>query len=100
MSDLEELIRRLVRDELAKQKPVNDPPPAYVTVAQYAAARSISESTVRQAIADRRLDSVLIGRARRIPVDAKIGKRAASADHPDGFTERARLVLLGGGKSR
>lgn len=93
MSDLEQLIRKIVRDELAKVKP-EPVTPDLVTVAEYARARSISESTVRQAIAEKRLAVVRIGRSVRVPAGATITKRAANDD----VTERARLVLLGGGK--
>ena len=96
---LEDEIRRIVREELAKLQPANDSAPSeYVTVAEYARARSISESTVRQAIADKRIESILIGRSRRIPANASIAKRTVAT--ADDFTARARLVLLGGGKAR
>ena len=92
MSDLEQLIRKIVRDELAKAKPANDAAPEYVTALEYARARSISERTVRDAIRDGRLEHVRIGRAVRIPAGATIGPRV------DAVTERARLALFGTGK--
>lgn len=98
MSDLEQLIRQIVRDvvrdELAKQKPANDVAPDLVTVAEYARARSISESTVRQAIRDGRLAVERIGRAVRIPADATIRAAATTAN------EQAVLKLMRGGKVR
>jgi excisionase family DNA binding protein len=94
VSDLEDMIRKIVRDELAKQ-PANEDAPEYVTVAEYARARSISDGTVHTAIREKRLPSIKIGRARRVPAKVEIKPRAASQDDA---TERARLVLLGGGK--
>jgi excisionase family DNA binding protein len=96
---VEAAIRALVqalRDELAKQtKPANDDAPTYVTPAEYARARSISESTVRAAIREKRLEHIRIGRAVRIPTGATIGKNVV-----DEATERARLILMRGGKGR
>lgn len=48
MTTLEDQIRAIVRDELARAKPANDAP-ALVTVAEYARARSISQTTTRAA---------------------------------------------------
>lgn len=102
MSDpVEAAIRALVkalRDELASAaaSPAAAEP-QYVTVAEYARTRSISERTVREAIRDGRLPSIRFGRAVRIPSSARIERRAAVTDD---VTERARLVLLGGGKRR
>lgn len=94
MSELEEMIRRIVRDELAKAKPANDDQaPALITVDEYARARSISESTVRIAIREKRLESKRIGRAVRIPATAEIQKRVPVKDE---LAARALRVLLGG----
>lgn len=71
-------------------RPAND---EYLTVAEYARRYAISESTVRTAIREGRLEHTRIGRAVRVPAAAKIGASA-----PDSATERARLKLLGGGK--
>jgi excisionase family DNA binding protein len=91
VSDLEAMIRAIVRDELAKAKPpANDG--EHLTVAAYAARLSISERTVRDAIRDGRLDHARIGRAVRIPAGAKIAPRV------DAVTQRARLALLGSGR--
>lgn len=95
-SQLEQLVERVVRKVLA-EKPANEPAPEYVSPAEYARARSISESTVRAAIRENRLEHIRIGRAVRIPTTAAIGKKPI--DERD-VTERARLVLLGGGKGR
>lgn len=81
MSDIETLIRSIVRDELARKSPAND---GHITVADYAARRSISESTVRIAIREKRLPCLRVGRAVRVPADAEISPpvktRAARAD--------------------
>jgi excisionase family DNA binding protein len=45
-----------------------------VAVSEYAAARSISVSTVRNAIRNGRLPAIRIGTAVRVPVDAEIGR--------------------------
>lgn len=94
---LESLVERVVRKVLAERdiKPANEP--NLVTVAEYARTRSISESTVRQALAENRLDKTKIGRAVRIPANAEIRKRQPTED---AITEHARLVLLRGGKAR
>lgn len=90
MSDLEQLIRQIVRDELAKAKPANDAALEYLTVAEYARRLSVSERTVRDAIREGRLEHERIGRAVRVPSAAHIERRQ------DPATARARLVLLGG----
>lgn len=94
MTDIEALIRSIVRDELAKARPANDGS-RYVTVAEYARSHSISASTVRDAIRDGRLDSIRIGRAVRVPAGAEI-----AAEVVDEATERARLTLLRSGRVR
>lgn len=92
MSDLEKSIRTLVesivRDELAKHKqPAND---HALTVADYANRYSIAQSTVRVAIREQRLAVIRIGRAVRIPGEARISPPV------DANTARARLTLLRG----
>lgn len=66
---LKALIREVLREERAVE---TKPTSGLVTVAAYAAARSISESTVRKAIRDKRLPSTKIGTAVRIPANAEI----------------------------
>jgi excisionase family DNA binding protein len=76
--DVEEVLRQLVRDEIrlelakvpALQAPAASP---YVSVAEYAKARSISVSTVRNAIRAGKLAAMKIGTAVRVPSDAEIG---------------------------
>jgi len=79
---IEALIRKLVREELqvelAKQPPPK-PPTRYVSVAEYAKARSICISTVRNAIRSGRLPAMKIGAAMRVPSDAEIGIRVTSS---------------------
>lgn len=88
---LELAVERIVRRVLAERdaRPAND---GAITVAEYAKRYAISESTVRAAIRERRLEVIRIGRAVRVPAAAVISKSA-----PGSATERARLKLLGGG---
>ena len=96
MIDLEQLIADAVARELDKRgiRPSNDVP-EHLTVAEYARRWSLAESTVREAIREKRLVVTRVGRLIRIAADAKIAKKSN-----DGATERARLLLLGGGKGR
>lgn len=94
MTDLEQAIRRIVREELAKQKPANDVA-EHLSVANYAKRWSISPTTVRAAIREGRLEHTRIGKVIRISADAKIG-----GTKEDEATERARLVLMRGGRLR
>lgn len=89
---IEDLVRRIVREELERLGHAATPR-RYITVALYAAARSISESTVRQAIARGALPTKRIGRAVRVDADAEIAPRERSTS----ATERAltRLGLRG-----
>lgn len=92
---LEEHIRSIVRDELARAKPV-DEAPKLVTIATYAAARSISTSTVRQAIRRGRLAATHIGRAVRIKATDEIarGPRPLDGDEIDRAWDRSLGVGL------
>lgn len=89
MTDLEKhietMVTAIVRRELATATT------APFTVAQYAERWQISESTVRQAISDGRLDVIRNGRSIRIAPDSRISRR------PRERRERARLALLRGG---
>jgi len=95
MTAFDDLVRAIVRDELAKAKPANDGD-EHVTVAQYAARYAISERTVRDAIRDNRLPSIRIGRAVRVPPHVRIAARAAPSANPT--ADRARLRLLRGAR--
>lgn len=83
MSEVELAIRALV-DALRKELQPANTNDAHITVAEYAARRSISESTVRIAIREKRLPCLRVGRAVRVPADAEIKPpvktRAARAD--------------------
>lgn len=68
--------------------------PSMLTVAEYAAHWKLSESTVRHAVAQGRLEVTRNGRAVRIAVDAQISSR------PRDRRERSRLALLRGGNAR
>jgi excisionase family DNA binding protein len=75
---IEEVVRQLVRDEiraeLAKIPALQAPPASpYVSVAEYAKARSISVSTVRNAVRAGKLPAMKIGSAVRVRSDAEIG---------------------------
>jgi hypothetical protein len=93
--DLEATIRAIVRDEIARATP----DASLVTVAAYAASRSISESTVRAAIREGRLAVIRYGRtgrAVRIKASDEIGKaeRKASAAEPTATDLAMRKVKL------
>lgn len=95
MSDLEDTIRRIIRDELSKHaKPANDET-EQLTVAEYARRWSLGQSTVRAAIREKRLECIRVGRAVRIPSGARIAKGAV-----DDATQRARLLLSRGVRVR
>jgi len=89
VSELEDMLRRLIREELAKAR--NDEKPAaavYITAAEYAGRHSISLSTVREALSDGRLPAMRIGRAVRVEASAVIAPRA----RPDEDARRAQRI--------
>lgn len=69
---IRKLVREEVRAELAKVTPTRSPA-VYISIADYAKARSISVSTVRNAIRDGRLPAMKIGAAVRVRTDVEIG---------------------------
>jgi hypothetical protein len=71
---LRELVRSEVRAEVARAVATAPAQPTHVSIADYAAARSISISTVRNAIRGGRLPALHIGTAVRVPVDVEIGR--------------------------
>lgn len=75
----EELLAKLSA-ELATVTAARAAAPAMVTMKAYAAARSISLSTVRAAVKAGRLKVARIGRAVRIPADAEIGPAAGATE--------------------
>ena len=77
-----EIVRREVRAEVARTAAIPPGSPKYISVAEYAVARSISASTVRNAIRSGRLPALRFGTAVRVPADVEIGKPvAANANH-------------------
>ncbi len=73
---IEVLIRKLVREELHAElakKPPEKPPASYISIREYAKARSVCVSTVRNAIRDGRLPAMKIGTALRVQSDVEIG---------------------------
>jgi excisionase family DNA binding protein len=77
-----EMVRREVRAEVARTAAIAPASPKYVSVAEYAEARSISASTVRNAIRSGRLPALRFGAAVRVPAEVEIGKPiAANANH-------------------
>lgn len=48
MSDLEQLVRAIVRDELSKAAPANDLPEVFMSIAEAAAHARVSPGTVRR----------------------------------------------------
>lgn len=73
-----EIVRREVRAEVARVAASAPALPKYVSVAEYAEARSISASTVRNAIRSGRLPALRFGAAVRVPADVEIGKPVAA----------------------
>lgn len=92
---IREIVRAEVRAEVARVIATGPAQPTHVSVAEYAAARSISVSTVRNAIRAGRLPAIRIGAAVRVPVDAEIGRPAmATADGRDASpVTRAEQIL-------
>ena len=78
LKQLAEFIRHIVREELAAQQPQRSAD--LVTIDAYAAARSISRSTVRQAIRDGRLPATRFGRAVRVDARVEIGEPGKKQD--------------------
>jgi hypothetical protein len=106
LQKLEEIIRELVRHEvraevarLAETAPAS---PKYVSVAEYAMARSISASTVRNAIRSGRLPALRIGVAVRVPVDVEMGCPVAANANGSGANPvaRAERILSRGSRSQ
>jgi excisionase family DNA binding protein len=94
---IHEMVRAEVRAEVARVIASAPAQPTHVSVAEYAAARSISVSTVRNAIRAGRLPAIRIGTAVRVPVDVEIGRPVmATADGRDASpVTRAERVLAG-----
>jgi hypothetical protein len=71
---IRELVRSEVRAEVARVVPAAPVQPTYLSVAEYAMARSISISTVRNAIRSGRLPAIKIGAAIRVRADVELGE--------------------------
>ncbi|MGE0403295.1 MAG: hypothetical protein AB7T06_41695 [Kofleriaceae bacterium] len=93
---LEQILAELValRAEVAalRQERGNEPE---LTIAAFAAARSMGQSTVRAAIREGRLQAERYGRTIRIARDAQIAARVSSS--PTAVADRV-LRVVGGGK--
>lgn len=97
IASLEDVIRAWLRDEIraavADVLGTRTTPAKLVSIAEYAAARSISPSTVRAAIRDGRLPATRIGRAVRIATNDTIGAPVKAAPRRETATDIvARLV--------
>jgi excisionase family DNA binding protein len=92
---IREVVRSEVRAEVARVIAAGPAQPTHVSVTEYAAARSISVSTVRNAIRAGRLPALRIGTAVRVPVDAEIGRPViATAEGRDASpVTRAEKIL-------
>ena len=92
MNDFEKSIRAIVRSIVVEElRAATPPPPEWLDVAAYARRWSISTTTVRRAITERRLASMRIGRAVRVRADAEIARRAQDKTG-------AELAVVRGGK--
>ncbi len=82
-SAIRDLVRREVQLELAKVQTSQVRTRELVSVAEFAKTRSISVSTVRNAIRDGRLEATKIGTAVRVRIDAEIGTPVKVAVPPE-----------------
>lgn len=73
------------------------PPSRHLTVAAFAASRSIGKSTVRRAIREHRLEVVRVGRAVRVPADAVIAASARTTAYAAMRKIDAERVTLASG---
>jgi hypothetical protein len=100
-AEIERLLRQLIREEmraaLAEVADGRSGGARYVSVKTYAEARSISPSTVRQAMRDGRLEPMRVGRSVRVQADAEIASRSTKLDNATDRAEQ-RLGLVRGGK--
>jgi excisionase family DNA binding protein len=89
-----DIVRTELRGEIDRALADRVEPPTYVSAADYARARSISVSTVRNAIRDGRLPAIKVGSAVRVPVAAEIGRPVKpDATRPVSPSTRAREIL-------
>jgi hypothetical protein len=97
-ASLYDVVRDIVRTELRREidraLAERVEPPTYVSAADYALARSISISTVRNAIRDGRLPAIKVGAAIRVPARAEIGRPViADQSRPPHPSVRAQEIL-------
>jgi hypothetical protein len=92
---IEELIRKLVREELQLElaKQPASKPASSVSIADYAKARSISVSTVRNAIRSGRLKAMKIGSAVRVPAGEEIGRPLVPPPTPATSSQIAERII-------
>ncbi len=90
---LEAIVRRVLREELAAMKPAG-----LLTVEDYALAQAISQSTVRAAIRDGRLEVTRIGRAVRVASGAEIASAAVEPKSVIAKAERKLGLVKGGAR--
>lgn len=95
-SALEELIRVIARTEVQREleKATARPPPKYVSIATYAEARSISRSTVRNAIRSGRLPAIRVGSAVRVAADTEIGTAVEPVSRVGGDSPATRAQQI------
>lgn len=96
---IEDELKKMVEAEVARQlaaaRPANDvAPPMLVTIAAYAAARSISTSTVRAAIREGRLEALKIGRATRVRATDELARPVRPVRDPGRRAAVARILKL------
>jgi hypothetical protein len=89
-----DIVRTELRGEIDRAIAERVDPPTYVSAADYALARSISISTVRNAIRDGRLPAIKVGAAIRVPARVEIGRPVvADVSRPVNPSVRAREIL-------
>lgn len=89
----------LLHAEMAALRADESTAAQHVTVAAYAKAHSLSQSTVRVHIREGRLDAIRVGRAVRVRADASIGRPNAPRDPGDERIDRI-LGLTGPRRKR
>lgn len=96
---IEAIVRRVVREELAA---LAKPAGGLVSIAEYAAAHSVSPATVRAAIKRKQLAVVMVGRAWRVRADAEIADPGKPGEDEAAYAarvldeHRARVAKAGG----
>lgn len=92
MSDLEDMVRKIVRDELAKVKPANDETTGFMSVAEAAAFARVSVYTIRRWVKQGALTRHEAGT--RIIVKREELEKLLESDEPrDSIEDRVRRRL-------